>query len=463
MHERKMHVLKQAGKLLGIGLSLAWLLALVLAGAAAAADTSSNLVPDAGVGQDDLRINELMASNRNTLIDPDEPGETPDWIEIYNPGPGAVSLDGLGLADGEPLEDGFTISNGLSIPAGGFLIFYADNDPQQGPLHTNFALNADGESVILYRVATNAIIDRIDFPALGADVAYGRRPDGTGAPQILEIPTPGSTNDANPPRVTDVTSPNFPVAADVKFTVNATVTDTVGIAGVTLHYSMTGAGPQTTTMNLVGASLYAADIPAQANGILVTYYVEAVGTDGESGRAPVAGREFRYVAGYQAPQLLINEIVVKNDDQYVDPHEPLETPDWVELYNPGGVTVSLDGLSVSNDKDKPLKFRIFPGLSIPPGGRMMLLADDDFGQNIIGGNQPPLHMNFNLSKDDAFVGLYGGEGTVLIDSYQVEQEPLTGAIGRVPDGGEWSDSVCPSFNAANFLCSERAFMSAVRK
>ena len=73
-----------------------------------------------------------MASNNKTLIDPDEPGETPDWFELYNPGPGAVVLDGLGLADGEPLESGFAITSGLTIPAGGFLVFYADNDVVAG-------------------------------------------------------------------------------------------------------------------------------------------------------------------------------------------------------------------------------------------------------------------------------------------------------------------------------------------
>ena len=112
--------------------------------------------PDASSDQNAIRVNEIMASNNKTLIDPDEPGETPDWFELYNPGPGAVSLDGLGVADGEPLESGFAITTGLTIPAGGFIIFYADNDPSQGPLHTNFGLSADGESVILYNVSDQA-------------------------------------------------------------------------------------------------------------------------------------------------------------------------------------------------------------------------------------------------------------------------------------------------------------------
>ncbi len=131
-----------------------------------------------------------MASNNKTLIDPDEPGETPDWFELYNPGPGAVALDGLGLADGEPLESGFAITPGLTIPAGGFLVFYADNDPSQGPLHTNFGLSAGGESVILYNVTSKQIIDRIDYPPLETDQSFGRNPDGRGDAAVLPAAVP---------------------------------------------------------------------------------------------------------------------------------------------------------------------------------------------------------------------------------------------------------------------------------
>ena len=52
--------------------------------------------------------------------------------------------------------------------------------------------------------------------------------------------------------------------------------------------------------------------------------------------------------------------------------------------------------------------------------RMLFLADDDKGQNTIRGNQPPLHLPFNLNKSSAYVGLYGGEGSVRIDFYDID-------------------------------------------
>lgn len=42
------------------------------------------------VGLDKLFVNEFMAANATGLEDADEPGEFPDWIEIYNGSASAV-------------------------------------------------------------------------------------------------------------------------------------------------------------------------------------------------------------------------------------------------------------------------------------------------------------------------------------------------------------------------------------
>ena len=44
-------------------------------------------VADYMVGPANLYINEVMADNKTILEDPDEPGEFPDWFEVYNPTP----------------------------------------------------------------------------------------------------------------------------------------------------------------------------------------------------------------------------------------------------------------------------------------------------------------------------------------------------------------------------------------
>ena len=44
-----------------------------------------------------VQLNEIVSSNGDNLYDED--GETPDWIEIYNPGPETLNLSGFGLSD----------------------------------------------------------------------------------------------------------------------------------------------------------------------------------------------------------------------------------------------------------------------------------------------------------------------------------------------------------------------------
>ncbi len=46
-----------------------------------------------------LVINEFMADNETTIEDPNEPGEYPDWIELYNGTDTAVTLNGMYLTD----------------------------------------------------------------------------------------------------------------------------------------------------------------------------------------------------------------------------------------------------------------------------------------------------------------------------------------------------------------------------
>jgi spore coat protein CotH len=141
-------------------------------------------------------LNELMADNSSTLEDPDEPGEYPDWFELYNPGLDTLNLGGLYLADdlADPVQ--FPISDGVTIEPGGFLVFYADDEPQQGPLHTTFKLGAGGETLALYGAEGKVLIDVVTFPEQQVDVSYARRPDGTGAWVFQRCATPGRSNES---------------------------------------------------------------------------------------------------------------------------------------------------------------------------------------------------------------------------------------------------------------------------
>jgi len=146
------------------------------------------------VGLQGLVINEFMASNQMTLEDPDEPGEFPDWIEIYNGTSGTIDLEGMYLTD--ELQDltKWQIGAGVSIDPGQYLIFYADDDGTQGVYHTNYQLSSSGETIVLVDNDGKTVIDSIVFDAQLEDVSYGRFPDGDDLWGFHQSPTPGSPN-----------------------------------------------------------------------------------------------------------------------------------------------------------------------------------------------------------------------------------------------------------------------------
>ncbi len=138
-----------------------------------------------------LVINEVMADNETTIQDPDEPGEYPDWIEIYNNSLGTIDMSGMFLTDN---GNQYQIPNGVTIAPGEFKIFWADNDSSQGPTHTNFALSNGGETVSLIDADGSTLLDQVTFPALGNDLSHGRFVDASVNLFDMGTPTPGASN-----------------------------------------------------------------------------------------------------------------------------------------------------------------------------------------------------------------------------------------------------------------------------
>jgi len=141
-----------------------------------------------------IYINEFMADNTATLEDPEEPGEFPDWIELYNLSPEPADLTGMYLTDNLAEPNKYQIPAGLAIPAGGYLIFWLDDDGTQGPTHTNFNLSAGGEQIALIDSDGITVIDSLTFGPQTSDVSYGRIPDGGKSWKFLTQSSPGSTN-----------------------------------------------------------------------------------------------------------------------------------------------------------------------------------------------------------------------------------------------------------------------------
>ena len=142
-------------------------------------------------------INEWMAGN-TTISDPAD-GDKEDWFELYNPTGSAISLAGWILADTAPAPTSYVIPAGYSIPAGGRLIVWADDETVQntgsGQLHVPFKLTAAGDSITL-RAPDTSLIDSVSFGQQVTDISQGRVPDGGATIDFLAAGTLGTANSA---------------------------------------------------------------------------------------------------------------------------------------------------------------------------------------------------------------------------------------------------------------------------
>ena len=140
-------------------------------------------------------INEFMASNSQVITD--EVGQYEDWIELYNTSTVAVDLAGWTLTDdlGEP--DKWPFPSGqpdvTTIPPYGFLLVWADQDDQDGPLHADFKLSQNGEEIGLFN-ASGVRVDRLTYTAQQSNLSLGRYPDGSSSWQVMTQPTPRASN-----------------------------------------------------------------------------------------------------------------------------------------------------------------------------------------------------------------------------------------------------------------------------
>ena len=146
----------------------------------------------------ELVINEIMASNQGAFHD--EYGNDGDWIEIYNAGNSEVDMAGLFLTDN--LEDPckwmvpYGDAGSTTIGAGGYLVYFADENPLLGTRHMDFRLDSNGEEVGLsYRSGAESYwIDSVRFGIQHTNISLGRYPDANNEWIAMTHYTPGHTN-----------------------------------------------------------------------------------------------------------------------------------------------------------------------------------------------------------------------------------------------------------------------------
>jgi hypothetical protein len=208
----------------------------------------------------DVVINEMMARNRGAHANATD-GRS-DWIELHNNGALPADLTGWHLSD-DPFDLAKWSFPTSSIPAGGYLLVYADNATNSlisGELHANFALRTEGEALTLVAADSNTVMDAITtyeyspgqfgYPPQSENISYGR--NASSGFSYSDTSTPGLVNAGG--------AEDF--VADTKFshdrgfyTAPFEVTIASATPGANIYYSTNGSPPETSS------ALYTGPIP----------------------------------------------------------------------------------------------------------------------------------------------------------------------------------------------------------
>lgn len=175
-------------------------------------------------------INEWMADNSGTLADPVD-NDYEDWFELYNPSSTPINISGYYLSDSLTQWKQFEIPSGYIIPAGGFLLVWADGEHNQNSvtnphLHVSFRLSAGGEAIGLF-APDGTMVDGVVFGQQQPDISEGRHPDGSAVINVFTNSTPGLPNLLAEPNLAPIMEPipNFSVVEGQLLTFQVAVTD----------------------------------------------------------------------------------------------------------------------------------------------------------------------------------------------------------------------------------------------
>jgi hypothetical protein len=215
-----------------------------------------------------VAISEFAASNVNGITDVD--GAHSDWIELYNPTPAAIALDGWSLTDDATNTAKWTFPdndpNTTEVPllGGARIVVFASNKDRRvagQEFHTNFALSKGGEYLGLY--APGSTTPQFEyapsFPAQLDDISYGVLDNDPTKQSFFNPPTPGA---ANTTATGVVEKAQFSVSRGF-YSSPFQLSITTPTAGASIRYTTDGSPPSATT-----GTLYAGPISITGTSVV---------------------------------------------------------------------------------------------------------------------------------------------------------------------------------------------------
>ncbi len=366
-------------------------------------------------------LNEVMVANVQAV-----PGfgGYPDWVELYNPSAGSVSLVGMSLTDDPAQPRRFAFPAGASLGPLQFLVVWCDGLTNAAGWHAPFSLKTVGGEVSLFATDGVTLMDRVAYGVQLPDLTVGRVPNGSGA-WALTRPTSGAANlsaPTDPPSTLRINEwlASESVGSDWIEMYNP-ANRPVDLGGLVLS-DMAGAPTnravpalsfvagngylQFLADDLASAAANHLDFKLSKGGDTITLFgpdrqtvldrvaYTNLARDYSQGRFPDGSAK---IVTFQPDQvtpgasnfrfLEITNVVVNEVLAHTDP--PLE--DAIELHNPTSDAVDIGYWWLSNRRETLEKYRIPGGTVIPAGGYMVFYEyqfDPDFT-----GNSPSFRFN----------------------------------------------------------------------
>jgi hypothetical protein len=357
--------------------------------------------PNAGIiiPNETVTINEVLAFNS---VVTNSFGNSPDFIELYNPSGNPVDLSDMSLSDNPALPRRFVFPSGSLIPALGFKIIQFDSDLAVSATNTGFGLKQSGGAVYLFdKLAVGgSLLSSVAYGLQAADFSVSRVPNGgtnwvlgqvtLGGPNI-GLPSLGDATDlkinewmANPSSGDDwfeIYNPGAqPVALGGLYLSDSVTTRTkyripplsfIGIGGHAWQRfeadDNTGAGADHVNFRLSASG--EALVISTTNGAPIDQLAFGEQAEGVSqgrlpdGEALIVSFQTTPTPG-EANFLPLNNVVINEVLAHTD--APLE--DAIELHNISASAVNISGWYLSDSKNALKKFRIPTNTTIAAGG-----------------------------------------------------------------------------------------------
>ena len=239
-------------------------------------------------------------------------------------------------------------------------------------------------------------------------------------------------NDISPVVTYPVQSPALAIP-ESSVTIIVKVNDDINVTDVFLNYSSDNIAFTEIEMfddglhsdGIADDHIYGVAIETLVGETEIFYFIKATDNSGNISIAPFCD-SYRMPVGYIKPDLVINEFMAINTMTLQDENGLYS--DYIEIFNRGNSAVYLGDKFLSDEFDRPSKWRL-PDFNIGSGEYIIIFADD----NPDAGDY---HSSFKLDSDKDEIGLFAGPeyGYAVIDTVSFVTQQADSATGRIPNG-----------------------------